>query len=631
MLIKKSWRHAWILAILAGCVSQEREKPVTQRPASYLNKGREASPCYGYLQQAKQKIKKGKLSEASRLINVALQSYPRMGKLHLMNGLIYEAMMDKGADDKSELVTVAYETALLLDPTDFHASYFMGRFKLKKKDYVGAQDFLAQALLLNPNDTMALHDLAVASYYAQDLEVARGSVKKLLSLVSSQGKASIKPLFYRTAAMVFAATGEKKQAQQNLTHLVNMVGDKDPDIHFLKRRMEDWFHSHTRPGRLQPIADADGGAFPEDPSQPNPVQQPPQGGAPQQGAPGALPQAAAPEKPEKETQHVVILDCFLLRVSEETATTKGSNILSTLTMNLTPQSATYNFGKVVNNTTGGPGGPTSTGSTTLTQTFERQISWAKIAYNLNIANAVDKRIEVIARPTLSTYEKKKSTFFSGDTLRGGISGTTGGSIGEVQTGITLEVTPLEVQEDKDKTLLDISLEGSILSSTPQPGSVSIANQTFQIAKTKATTTLKLKFGETGMLGGIYERVTKQDKDGVPLLQDIPFLQYLFSQETTSDLRKYVVFFVTPRNAKAVRDAMKSPSSIEARRKEQPSVRELLAKGCGWEQTPSNISIIFKGLSELNREFRTGDVIPLFWGTEPDWDRHIEQVSAFLYF
>lgn len=258
---------------------------------------------------------------------------------------------------------------------------------------------------------------------------------------------------------------------------------------------------------------------------PNPAQQPSQGGVPQQGAPGALSQGAAPEKPEKETQHVVILDCFLLRVSEETATTKGSNILNNFSVNLTPQSADYNVVK-----TGG--------GTTLTQTFERNITWSTIQYNLNIANAVDKRIEVIARPTLSTYEKKKSTFFSGSTLRGGISGTTGGSIGEVQTGITLEVTPLEVQEDKNKTLLDdISLEGSILSSTPQPGSVSIANQTFQIAKTKATTTLKLKFGETGMLGGIYERVIRQDKDGVPLLQDIPFLQYLFPQETTSDLRK----------------------------------------------------------------------------------------------
>ncbi|MGL5720614.1 MAG: tetratricopeptide repeat protein, partial [Alphaproteobacteria bacterium] len=425
MLIKKSWHHVWVLAILAGCTAEQREKPVTQGPASYLNKKREASPCYGYLQQAKQKIKKGKLSEASRLINVALQSYPRMGKLHLMNGLIYEAMMDKGADDKSELVTVAYETAFSLDPTDFHAAYFMGRFKLKKKDYVGAQDFLAQALLLNPNDTTALHDLAVASYYAQDLEVARGSVKKLLSLVSNQGKTSIKPLFYRTAAMVFAATGEKEQAQKNLGHLVNLVGGKDPDIHFLKRRMEDWFHSHTHPKRLQPIADVDSSAAPfgGDPSaQPAPdlTQQP------SQGLLETLPQVSAPEKPEKETQHVVILDCFLLRVSEETATTKGSNILNNFTVNLTPQSADYNMVK-----TGG--------GTTLTQTFKRNITWSTIKYNLNIANAVDRRVEVIARPTLSTYEKKKSTFFSGKTLRGGISGTTGGSIGEVQTGITLEV------------------------------------------------------------------------------------------------------------------------------------------------------------------------------------------------
>jgi tetratricopeptide (TPR) repeat protein len=618
LLAKKIWRQAWILGVLAGCVAESNEKPVTQRPASYLNKGRDSSACYGYLQQAKRKIKKGKLSEASRLINIALQSYPRMAKLHLMNGLIYEAMMDKGADDKSELVAVAYQNALSLDPTDFHAAYFMGRFRLKKKDYVGAQEYLAQALLLNPNDTISLHDLAVASYYAQDLEVARGSVQKLLSLVATQGKAAAKPLFYRTAAMVFAATGEKENAQKNLAHLVRLVGTNDPDINFLKRRMDDWFRSHTTP-KLRAVAETDGDApdsppASEDPSQSSPFPNPAQ---PSQGLPGALPPGAAPEKPEKETQRVVILDCFLLRVSEETGTTKGSNILNNFTVGLTPQSAVSNNAKV-------------NGVATLTQTFASNVTWGAIQYNLNIANAVDKRIEVIARPTLSTYEKKKSTFYSGETIKGGITGTTGGSIGEIQTGIALEVTPLEVLEDQNKTLLDISLEGSVLEGDPVQG-VSLTAQTLTIAKTKATTTLKLKFGETGMLGGIYERVTTQNKSGFPILQDIPFLQYLFSQETTSDLRKYVVFFVTPRNAKAVRDAMKAPLGLEAQRKSQPNVRELLAKGGDWTETPSNISIIFKGVEKLGREFRTGDVIPLFWGTEPDWETHIDQVTAFLYF
>lgn len=643
----KTVRYAWVMAALAGCMSDPTPQPVTQGPKTYLSKDGQTSACYAMLQRIRRKLQKGKLEEASRLANVALQSYPRVSKLHVVNGLIYEAMMLQGAEDKSELVAVAYETALKLDPNDFHAAYFMGRFRLRKKEYGMAQECLAHASLLRPEDTATLHDLAAASYYARDLQVARGSIIKLLAL-NEKNKGPDNPLFYRTAAMIFAATGENKTSEEHFTTLVKQVGEKDPDLTFLRNRMQAWNRYHQK-GKFIRVAEEgeeaegeDGEVAPEV-GQAAPPPAPEE--APQQEAEASPPPEAqdvkappaAPKAATEETQaevalpqgkgqfqrKVVILDCFLLRVSEDISTKKGNNILSNFMVNLTPQGAQYN--KTVNQDLG-----TSAISGTLTSTFTSGVTWSTIQYSLNIANALDRRIEVLARPTLSAYEQKKSTFHSGKIIRGGIAGTTGGSIGEVQTGVVLEVSPLEVDEIEDKTLLEVSLEGSLLEGAPIQGSP-LAGQTFDISKTKATTTLKLKFGQTGMLGGIYERIKVSAKSGVPLLKDIPFVQYLFSREDTQDERKYVVFFVTPRKAEAVRDALEQNCAYDkCARKNQPCVQELVEEH-NWAETVSNASIIFKGVSKLCREFRTGDVIPLYWGDAPNFDKHVAEVSAFLYY
>ena len=53
-------------------------------------------------------------------------------------------------------------------------------------------------------------------------------------------------------------------------------------------------------------------------------------------------------------------------------------------------------------------------------------------------------------------------------------------------------------------------------------------------------------GDTIVLGGIYEQITRDEVDKVPLLGDIPVLGYLFKHTLESDEKAELLIFVTPK-------------------------------------------------------------------------------------
>jgi type II secretory pathway component GspD/PulD (secretin) len=61
----------------------------------------------------------------------------------------------------------------------------------------------------------------------------------------------------------------------------------------------------------------------------------------------------------------------------------------------------------------------------------------------------------------------------------------------------------------------------------------------------------MQFGETLVLGGLSEKEDSVVRDGVPILQDVPVLQYFFSNEQTVDFHKSVLILITPRRAHRV--------------------------------------------------------------------------------
>ena len=63
---------------------------------------------------------------------------------------------------------------------------------------------------------------------------------------------------------------------------------------------------------------------------------------------------------------------------------------------------------------------------------------------------------------------------------------------------------------------------------------------------RVKTQIRLKNGETAVLGGIFEQTTRNDTHKVPLLGDIPVLGHLFKDNSRVDQKTELLIFLTPR-------------------------------------------------------------------------------------
>ena len=72
-----------------------------------------------------------------------------------------------------------------------------------------------------------------------------------------------------------------------------------------------------------------------------------------------------------------------------------------------------------------------------------------------------------------------------------------------------------------------------------------ANAPPTIDKKQVLTKLLVKNGETVVLGGIYTQTTSDQVNGVPGLQDIPFIGHLFKRKQKTHNRTELLIFITP--------------------------------------------------------------------------------------
>jgi type IV pilus secretin PilQ/predicted competence protein len=119
----------------------------------------------------------------------------------------------------------------------------------------------------------------------------------------------------------------------------------------------------------------------------------------------------------------------------------------------------------------------------------------------------------------------------------------GGSIGTTafkDAGVTLEVTP------------QISEDGYIImhvtpTQSARVGTFTIAGTDTPIIETRgAETSLRVKDGQTIIIGGLRKKEPYRKESRVPLLGDIPLLGKLFRQEHVRDVDSELSVFITPR-------------------------------------------------------------------------------------
>lgn len=366
-----------------------------------------------------------------------------------------------------------------------------------------------------------------------------------------------------------------------------------------------------------------------------------------------------PKGPETPTTKQVIMDCYILQITEIAGTSKGNNILDNLAVTLNPgsilkykgsmwgdgaaEAGTRNDtvmytpdtgfataldinGKLVNTTFQ----PASTavnlnnaGSITG-RIFTAGLTWAGLTYSLNIANAADNRTEIISRPTLMTYLGKESKFFSGVELVNVTGGTYGSNLSRYPVGVSLGILPESLVGDQ--LTLSLAVESSLLQNA-NPNLLA----TVDVSKTRVDTTARIHLGETIMLGGIYERTEVDIAHGFPGLRDLPLIQYFFSHQSTVSARRSIVILLTPRSPDTVKSAVNRAMTRES---VQPHVSELVSRNPDWFNPEVNAISIFSYINLdpiLYYEFRTGDVLPPSWGYEVILNDKLAELSSFLYY
>lgn len=249
-----------------------------------------------------------------------------------------------------------------------------------------------------------------------------------------------------------------------------------------------------------------------------------------------------------------------------------------------------------------------------------------LAYSLNIANAGNEWNQVLARPTLVALDRQPSTFFSGTSMSIALQGNFSGSVVDRPAGISLSVTPTFI--DDETVLLAVRVARSFFIDDGDANS-----STLTTSRNAVATNVMMKIGETLILSGLTERQVNEAKDGVPLLKEIPVLQYLFSKETKSNFTQSVLVMITPRkpvtgiNAPLANvDAITDPSR-------KSSLDELRAEAARTLRPVPNLDTVFLAMenNRLFREFRSGDLRVDDWRRPPLLERTLKEVVDFLYY
>jgi general secretion pathway protein D len=162
------------------------------------------------------------------------------------------------------------------------------------------------------------------------------------------------------------------------------------------------------------------------------------------------------------------------------------------------------------------------------------------------AAASDNSATVIQRPRIQTSQAKAASFFVGQTVpyvTGNSYGSTYGnsaSYSQLSVGVELDVTPF-INPD-GLVVMDINQEIDELNGyTPIENVGNVPNT----IKRTLSSEIAVKNKDTIMLGGFIRSEKSKTKNGIPLLQDIPLLGYLFSSSTDAKKRSETVVLIRP--------------------------------------------------------------------------------------
>lgn len=150
----------------------------------------------------------------------------------------------------------------------------------------------------------------------------------------------------------------------------------------------------------------------------------------------------------------------------------------------------------------------------------------------------EKGGEVISSPRIITSNQKTGTIESGVEIPYQEASSSGASTTSFKKAVlSLSVTPQITPDDRINLNLTVSKDSQ--------GETTVGNIP-TINTNSVTSEVLVDNGETIVLGGIYERTTRNDTSRVPFFGELPLVGALFRTVSTSDNKNELLIFVTPK-------------------------------------------------------------------------------------
>ena len=221
-----------------------------------------------------------------------------------------------------------------------------------------------------------------------------------------------------------------------------------------------------------------------------------------------------------------------------------------------------------------------TGQTQMPDVIFGALSFTQVTAALQLL-AKDTDSEIVQAPKLIAIDHQEATIFVGETIRYAQARAEQGQAGglqlvveeapksPVQTGFQLLVIP-HVVPGTDKIIMDVIPQSDSLSGT---GTSSLAPAGFdvftvgagtggngsialpRIASSTLATKVILRSSQTAVLGGLSTDTTSKTHTRIPIIGDIPVLDFLFGSHNNSTTKTSLIVFVTPQ-------IIRSPEEVE---------------------------------------------------------------------
>jgi len=578
----------FLVLVFSGCSNYENAKNIKKYQTTDISPEQIASDGINFI------LKKDYVG-ASKRFNAALKLTPSNSKIHFLNGLSYHLSSSEGDESKRALAEQGYDLSLKFDKSNWLVYYYKGLLKLDAKEFDKAKENFAEALLLNSNDPDLLYHMGFAAYYTQDIATAR-AVFFQLNKNEPESARSIEAL-----AMVSAANNEPENAKNYISTLKSQNNTSTDRVKLLIKRLNDWESYHSKSKNKETINTEKSIESINKKSDPEYV----------------IDNSTDSYDFEEDQTDMITLDAVFISTEEVISSSRGTNLLNGLSVQFGNGDGDSSFTRTREN---------DSGDKTVIETS--LITIPAINYSLNIANSFGNRNEILARPSLVATSGSQSSFFAGIEVEAGIVSEKGEVTIEKEVGVSLEITP-EIQDD-GRIALEIIASRTFLK---PPSSNVKFDFAVELSKTQVSANVVVNEGDTLILSGLSEKEISSTRDGVPLLQDIPALQYIFSNERDYKLQKSILILITARKADYIYKKQSQNNEQVSSKVSSKAMKELRARYLDWFKPYPNTASVFEFMqgNALYREFRTGDVKMEKWQGSQNLSQRLSEARKFLYY